>query len=427
MHTAEGAPVETPSDAPRSGQQTAVIASGRIGAAGLSALWLVVAARELSLTQFSNLALVLAIGSALYFLADAGYSPLLSAHVATVGAIQPAALIDAIRRRVIGCVLALAILVPAYLVSADGSNGLVPLLFFGSLVGNAVHGSVSSALRALGHSAVEAGNEVVSRATMVGLGWLALSHGGGVVAAVALYAAVDLGSAVVLSLIAVRWCRAHPAPLSPLPDLGWRAAVPITIGSGFSTIYGRLDTWLVGLRGAAGSAGLYAAAYRIVDAMRLPAHAAGAVTLADAQRFGDDGASLARRRALRCAGFMAVPAAVLFVVAEPLLGIAFGDDFAAAAPALRVLAVSAVFSAVVAVLGPLVAVRGGRRFAGSVGCVTALNLLANLVLIPSIGVTGAAWANLASEAVLALLFLWALRPSRDQVGSGSGDAGLANV
>lgn len=411
---AEGAPVETTHASTRSGRQTAVIAAGRIVAAGLSALWLVVAARELSLTEFSDLALVLAIGSALYFLADAGYSPLLSAHVAVVGAIQPAALVDAIRRRVVGCMLALAILVPAYLVAADGSSAVVPLVFFGSLVGNAVHGSISSSLRALGHSAVEAGNEIVSRAAMVGLGWLVLSRGGGVVAAVVVYSTVDLVSAVVLSIVATRWCRAHPSPSSPLPDLGWRSAVPITFGSGFSTIYGRLDTWLVGLQGPAGAAGLYAAAYRIVDALRLPAHAAGAVTLVDAQRFGDAGAVLARRRALRYAALMAVPAAVLFVVAEPLLRVAFGDDFAAASPALRVLAVSAVFSAVVSVLGPLVAVRGGRRFAMSVGFVTGLNLIANLVLIPVLGVSGAAWANLASEAVLAAMFVWVLRPSGGQ-------------
>lgn len=405
--TAEGPDAPAP-EVLRSGRQTAVIAAGRVVAAGLSALWFVIAARQLTLGEFSDLALVLAVGSALYFLADAGYSPLLSVHVAQLGSIQPAALLDAIRRRLVGCILALVILVPGYLAASEDSSVVVPLVFFGSLAGNAVHGSITASFRALGHSTLEAMNEITSRALMVAAGWWVLHAGGGVVGAVAVFSGVDLLSAVVLGLVAVQWCRRNPSPPLPLPNLGWRATVPITVGSGFSTIYGRLDSWLVGLLGAGGSVGLYAAAYRITDSVRLPAHAAGAVLLADAQRAGKEGPALARRRACRYAAVMVLPGILLVVVAEPLMRTLFGTDFAVAAPVLRILALSVVASAVVSVLGPFVAVRGGNRFAISVGAVTSVNLVANFLLIPHLGAAGAAWANLLSESVLACLFLWVI-------------------
>lgn len=393
---------------PRSGRQTAIIAGGRTAAAALSAMWFVVAARHLTLNEFSDLALVLALGSALFFLTDAGYSNLLGAHVAKVGAIQPRALTATVDRRVRGSVLALAILVPGYLVAANDANPLIPLLFVGSLIGNAIHGSVVAAFRSIGHSRAEATNEVVSRAFLLAVGWLWLSNGGGVQAAVILYSLTDLASAVVLAVLGMRWVRAHRAPAEPLPDLHWRTALPIAIGSGFSTVYGRLDTWLVALLAPPGTSGLYAACYRITETLRLPSQAAGAVTLADANRDGAAGFQLARRRSLRFAALTAIPATALFVGAEPILRLLFGREFAGAAPILRVLILSSLASAVVSVLGPTVSVRTGTRYAIAVGIVTAFNVGLNIVLIPRIGGIGGAWANVASETALATLLLVAI-------------------
>ncbi|WP_426573126.1 oligosaccharide flippase family protein [Aquihabitans sp. McL0605] len=394
---------------PRSGRQTAVIAGGRIGAAALSALWLIVAARQLTLDQFSDLALVLALGSALFFLTDAGYSNLLSAHVAALGSIQRRAVTATIDRRIRGSIIALVILVPGYLVAANDADPIIPLLFLGSLIGNAIHGSIVAAFRSIGHSRAEATNEVVSRSLLLVVGWLWLSNGGGVEAAVILYSLTDLASAVVLSIVGIRWIRAHAAPAEPLPDLHWRRALPIAIGSGFATIYGRLDTWLVALLAPAGTSGIYAACYRITETLRLPAQASGAVTLADVGREGDDGLALARGRAFHYVGLTAIPATILVIGAEPILRLLFGHEFAAGAPILRVLALSSLASAVVSVLGPTVSVATGRRYAIAVSVVTALNVVMNLILIPHLGGTGGAWANVASEAALAGLLLAALR------------------
>jgi O-antigen/teichoic acid export membrane protein len=389
-----------------------VIAAGRILAAGLSALWLVVAARALTLDQFSDLALILALGSALFFLTDAGYSTLLSAHVARVGAVQRQAVINTVNRRIGGSILALAILVPGYLVAANDPDPVIPLLFLGSLVGNAIHGSVVAAFRSIGLSRAEAANETFSRMFLLGAGFLLLRHGGGVETAIVLYSVTDLLSAAVIATLGFRWIRTHPAPAEPLPDLHWRTALPIAIGSGFTTIYGRIDTWLVALLAPAGVSGIYAACYRITETLRLPAQAAGAVTLADAHRADADGAAIARHRAVRYLGLASIPAVVLVLGAEPILRILFGDEFAAGAPILRILALSSLASAVVSVLSPTVAVRTGVRFAVAVGVVTGLNLLLNVLLIPHLGGAGAAWANVASEGILATLLAVAIGRQR---------------
>lgn len=402
---ADGPP---PPAAHASGRQTAVIAGGRILAAGLSALWLVVAARQLTLDQFSDLALVLALGSALFFLTDAGYSTLLSAHVARVGAVQRQAVTATIARRVGGSFIALLILVPGYVVAANDPNPVIPLLFLGSLIGNAVHGSMVAAFRSIGLSRAEAANETLSRMFLLAAGFVLLRHGGGVETAVVLYSVTDLASAAVIGVLGFRWMRTHAAPAEPLPDLHWRRALPIAIGSGFSTIYGRIDTWLVALLAPAGVSGLYAACYRITETLRLPAQAAGAVTLADVNRAGDGGPALARHRAVRYLGLAAIPAIVLVVGAEPILRLLFGADFASAAPILRILALSSLASAVVSVLSPTVAVRSGVRFAIAVGAVTGLNLALNVLLIPHLDGAGAAWSNVASEGVLAVLLAVAI-------------------
>jgi O-antigen/teichoic acid export membrane protein len=430
-----------PADGPppaggRSGRQAALIAGGRVGAAVLSALWLAVAARELTLDDFSDVALVLALGSTLFFLADAGYSTLLSAHVAKVGAIQPAAVVDAVRRRLAGSVLACGLLVLGYWVAANDRSLVVPLLFAGSLAGNAVHGSITAAMRAMGRAGVEAANEVVSRLGVLALGAWLLFHDGGIQAAVLTYAAGDLASAVVLTVVCRRWVRRHASPAGPLPDLRWRKALPIAIASGFVTVYGRVDTWLVALLAPGGTAGLYAAAYRLTEALKLPAQAMGAVALVDASRAGDDaGSHLARQRALRAIALVTVPAVILFVGAGPILRLAFGEAFGAASGMLRILAVSALASSVVAVLGPYIAVRAGVRYAWAVGTVAVINVGANVALVPGLGGQGAAWSNAVGEALLAVLLLRALSgpAARSEVGDAVaadqavGEPGLSNT
>jgi O-antigen/teichoic acid export membrane protein len=378
----------------------------------VSAVWLVVAARLLPLDAFSDLALVVALGSALFFLSDAGYSTLLSAHVAAAGFIQPAAVRDAIRRRLWGSLLAGMVLAAGYAAAANDHSLVIPLLFTGSLAGNAVHGTIVAAYRSIGHGRIEAVNEVASRVLVLALGGAWLAWGGGVRAAVIAYACGDLLSAAVLSLHLGRWTRRHPAPDAPLPDLRLRKVVPLAVGAGLSTIYGRLDTWLVALLAPGGAAGIYAACVRLVESVRLPSTVVGAVTLADASRVDPEGGTqIARRRAMGMVVLSCVPAVLLIAFAAPILRHTFGAPFVVGAGPLRILGLSIVASAVVSVLGPLAAVRSGIRYAAAVGAVVGVNAGVNVLLIPVLGMSGASWAQLTSESLLALGFWASVRRS----------------
>jgi O-antigen/teichoic acid export membrane protein len=108
----------------------------------------------------------------------------------------------------------------------------------------------------------------------------------------------------------------------------------------------------------------------------------------------------------------AVLSAVLAVAARPIMAFTFGADFARSVPVLRVLLVAAVPTAVVSALGPLTAVGQRRGYAGVLAMALASNVALNIILIPRHGAIGAAWANAASQTLLAVGFLAALtRPA----------------
>jgi O-antigen/teichoic acid export membrane protein len=209
----------------------------------------------------------------------------------------------------------------------------------------------------------------------------------------------------VLTPLVRRHVLAHPAPSAPLPDLSVRRAAPIAFGAGLTTMYGRVDTWLVALVGMPNAAALYGASYRVMEAIMIPADAIGAVALTEGVRAteGERG-KVARRFSAAAVGLTLVPGLVLCAFAPLVLRVVFGPTFEQAAGTLRLLLVSAIIGAVAAAIGPLAALVGGRRYPVVVGAVLVLNVGANLVLVPAIGMQGAAWANVVSESALAALF-----------------------
>jgi len=109
------------------------------------------------------------------------------------------------------------------------------------------------------------------------------------------------------------------------------------------------------------------------------------------------------------------------LLAEPLMGFAWGEEFrtASAAPfAILVWSVATVF-ANVPYATILLATGRETRYLRAVGAGAALNVLANFVLIPRFGLTGAAAATMASEVVVLSLYILETRsivhhePARD--------------
>ncbi len=381
--------------------QVAGLAGGRIAGAGLSAAWFVVAARVLGISEFGDLSLLLAIGLIFQSMSDLGF-PFLLAHTATT---EPgkarAALRAVIPRRVVVAIVAALLTGLFYLLSASDASLEIPLVYAVSIIATAVYSSWTAVLRGLGDVRPEAANEVISRLILLVLGSGWLLAGGGLLAAVAVYSLVDLGSLIVLFGVAA---RAIPRTSTSIDasTFSLRRMFPLSTGRAFSAFYTRIDLWLLAVMVGGPAVGLYSAAYRLLDGISLFPRAVGAMAITHTAKLE----SLEQRRMggrlIRHALLVVVPVAIVFMVgAGPILGIAFGDEYRQAAPALKILMASAVPGAIVLVLTPIVAVERSRFFASAVVATLLVNVLLNLWAIPAYEDVGAAWTTLVSQVLLA--------------------------
>jgi O-antigen/teichoic acid export membrane protein len=114
---------------------------------------------------------------------------------------------------------------------------------------------------------------------------------------------------------------------------------------------------------------------------------------------------------LRLMALCALPASVgLFVLAEPIVALLYGQAFVAAAPVTALLAWDLPLLLFTAFCGNVSTAIGRERAAALIyGGSAALNLVLNLLLIPHFGIYGAALVTLITDGVSALAFAFVLR------------------
>jgi O-antigen/teichoic acid export membrane protein len=89
------------------------------------------------------------------------------------------------------------------------------------------------------------------------------------------------------------------------------------------------------------------------------------------------------------------------VLAAPLLGLLFGDAFVAGSPALRLVALSVALFALHGITRSVfVALHRTRLEATIFAFAAAVNIGLNFLLIPTLGIVGAAVATVAAEAII---------------------------
>lgn len=391
-------------------RQLAVLAGGRGAAAGVSFAWLLVAARVLELGEFGDLALVLSVGALCAVLADGGWTFALAEAVARNPAAGPASYRATVRCRLVAG-LAAAVVVVAVTAVAGGPP-LAGAVFGVSLLATAWHTSAGAAQRARGAVRAEAANELASRVVVLAAGTAVLLAGGGVVAVVAVYAAVDCGSAVVLHRLAVRALGGGDEPADP--GVAPRAVLPLGVAAVLGAAYHRVDVVLLALLTTAGDVALYTAAFRLFEGLLLPAGALSALVVPRFSTLDVSGVAARARRigALATVG-LAVPAAAVALAAGPLLRLTFGPHFAGASTSLVVLMAAVLPSTLALVLAPAVGVVRRNTMAVVSAGLLALNVALNLVLVPRIGLAGAAWATLAGQVAFAAALLALLRSHAD--------------
>jgi O-antigen/teichoic acid export membrane protein len=145
--------------------------------------------------------------------------------------------------------------------------------------------------------------------------------------------------------------------------------------------------------------GIYNAAFRIVEALRLFPAAALAVwfpTLCRAAGLGP------LKKLMTVLAVGALPLlAVVYLAAAPMLETVYGARFVAAAPALRILAFALpLFFVNYALTHQVIGWDGQRAYLAITIAALITNLTGNLLLIPEGGMSGAATSTLVTELVV---------------------------
>lgn len=395
-------------DTRRTVAQVVSLAGGRGIAALLSAAWLMAAARLLSAPAFGDLTLMLAVGAVAGVAADLGLQLTHARHVAERQAIDRWLLVDTIRRRVTLCVLVGFPVSLIYLLAASNRTALVPVVFAGSLVGTAVYSTETMALNTVGHAYVDAGNEALSRAGVLAAGTFWLLHGGGLLAAVAVYALADICSAAAVTTMTWQQTVGSAGPNPPREPL-WRTA-PLAAALATAALYGQLDVWLLALFRGTAISGAYAGADRILEALLLLPSALASIAIGRAGRHRHRRRwEVTRAFALVAAVSIAGPAIAVAVFAHPILLALWGHRFGVATDTLVLLVASAIPGATICVLAPLAAITQQSGFLRAMAIGLTVNVFANVITIPRFGMVGAAYANLLSELSLAVCLWFSLR------------------
>jgi O-antigen/teichoic acid export membrane protein len=385
-----------------------LLSFGRGFASVLSAAWVILAARRLSLDEFGNVSVALALIIILTSLSDFGLQFLLARDIVETGRIRRSVLDDVIVRRFVLSVIGAALMVVLYEVATHDRNLAVPLIFSLTIVGAGFYNPSITGFRATGNIILEVTCEISSRAVVLIAGGLWLLSGGGIMAVAIAYSGVGIAVGLV-AYVFVRTRSVTEALGAPRPSLSVRAAAPFVLASTVGAVYQRIDNYLLGLIRGSVAAGMYGASYRFQDLNMLIPTALGQMALSEAAGQEPRTRLSVGKRVAAQSVLLALPPVVLFsLFAQPLLEFLFGARYGVAAPIVVVLMISTVPGAAAIALQGLTGVTDPRRFAAATAGSLALNVIANLALIPFLGGVGAAIANVISQTFLAGAYYWAL-------------------
>ena len=172
------------------------------------------------------------------------------------------------------------------------------------------------------------------------------------------------------------------------------------------SIYNDIDKTMLTRLATLSAAGVYAAAYRLIDVAFIPVRSLLYAAYPEFFRKGSSGVNASAqfaKRLLRGAAIYATGVGVAIFWAAPIVPSILGADYASTAEAMRWLAPLPLLKAMHYFAGDTLTGAGyqGRRTLAHVSVAVA-NVLLNMWLIPVYSWKGAAWASLASDTMLAL-------------------------
>jgi O-antigen/teichoic acid export membrane protein len=378
----------------------------------------VAAARNLSREAFGQFALATTLGWLGSVAADLG----IQVHLARSVAQHPERGQFLLRRwmpvRIVAGVIALmASLVAVRLFGFDSSAFLPMSLIALAYAVNGLSECVYYFFRGLGRTDLESSVTLFNRVAMAAASLLALWWRP-TLTLLALAMLIPAAIALIAATIAAWTLSRSEADVSPVHERSLAAelradVVPIGIGILLSALYFRVDVFLLERWSGTTSVALYNAVFRIVDALRLFPAAALAVALPSLCR-AVDARPLVRIAAPLTAAAIGA-AIVLGLMASQTVVALYGEPFENAVGPFRTLTLALPLMTLnYALTQQLIGWNGQRAYAVLCAGALAVNLLLNARLIPPLGMVGAAWATLWTEAFLTVgcgLALWRLVPA----------------
>jgi O-antigen/teichoic acid export membrane protein len=240
-------------------------------------------------------------------------------------------------------------------------------------------------------------------ASLLAYAGLAVTGNLTVSSAVVVWFAVLLGEALTLGAIA--WRVQAPGVsigVRALLRRVWRYGLVVWLANvlGFAAL--RMDIYLLAYFEGAAAVGVYAVAVAFAELLRLIPNSIGGVMMPKVAAEGEDALALTLRMSRVTGVVVGVAAICMVAVAAPIIPPLFGAEFAGAALPLLLIAPGIVASSAAGMSASYLVGRGRPKFATiEAGVNVVVNLIANLLLIPRLGIAGAALASTLSYTVSA--------------------------
>jgi O-antigen/teichoic acid export membrane protein len=263
-------------------------------------------------------------------------------------------------------------------------------------------------------AAVQLGGAVATTA----LGAAALLSGGGIVALGWVSLAVNVVTAAVFGVACARRFVPLGVAARPAEQLALaRETLPLMLNGLLNNVFFRIDIQVLQAKGSA-VVGNYANAYKVIDAAGVVPSSFVLALFPQLSRRAASAEGLLRIYALAAKLLIVVALAIAFPVAllaTPLTRLAWGAAFLPdSATALRILVwflPLSFFNGLTQYV--LIALGLQAKITRAFAVAAAFNVGANLVLIPVYGYVAAAWVTIATEVVLLVPFVAALRGKLD--------------
>jgi len=185
-------------------------------------------------------------------------------------------------------------------------------------------------------------------------------------------------------------------------------SLPITLTSTSANIDRNLDTILVGFFIGPMAVAFYTVGKQVISFIETPVSALGfslspSYESQRAQGNPDVAAKIYEEGMVHTLLLYIPASAGLIIISEPFVLLIFGEEYLGAVSVLQVLAVYAVFLAMVKITGSGLDFLGKAKQRSIIRAITTiLNVILNLILIPTLGVVGAAIATLISYSIYSL-------------------------